>query len=308
MDVKFGYHHAKHYKLQSKSKKTLWISLSLTFLFALVEFFGGLLSHSLALISDSFHMFSDVAALGLSMLAIYYSAKKPNNKFTFGYVRFEIIAALINGLALLVIALAIAVKGIIRLLQPVEIDSMSMIGIASIGLLINVVLTLVLMRSLRSENNLNIRSALWHFIGDLLNSVGVIMAGILIYYTGIAEIDAIASLIISAVIFIGGYNICKSAFLILMEAVPPGLNAQAIRKTILSIDNVQDIHEFHLWSISDGLYSLSFHVLLERYDGVNDYEIVKNISQILQEKYNIDHVTIQIENPTINEHLLLEDH
>ncbi len=308
MGIQFDYHHTKHYKLQNQSKKTLWISLGLTFLFALIEFIGGLLSQSLALISDSFHMFSDVVALLLSMVAIYYVAKKPNSRFTFGYVRVEIIAALLNGLALLVIALGIAVEGIVRLFQPVPIDFMSMIGVAVLGLLINIILTVVLMRSLKAENNLNIKSALWHFIGDLLNSVGVIVAGVLIYYTGIVEIDAVASLIISSVIFIGGYKICKSAFLILMEAVPSGLNAQAIRQTILSIDNVQDIHEFHLWSVSDGLYSLSFHVLLKQYDGVNDYEIVKEISHILQEKYGIDHVTIQIENPMINEHLSLEEH
>lgn len=301
-DIQSGYHHAKHYKLQSLSKKTLWISLIFTVIFAFLELLGGIYSQSLALISDSFHMFSDVIALVLSMIAVYYAAKQPTDKFTYGYLRFEIIAALLNGLALLLIALGIIYEAVWRLFNPVEIDFTLMITIASIGLIINIILTVILTRSLKQESNLNIKSALWHFLGDLLNSVGVIVAAVLIKLTDIIQIDAIVSLIISVVIFIGGFKITKNAFLILMEAVPTELNSQEVRNTILSIDNVKSIHEFHLWSISEGLYSLSLHVILNKYEDINDYEIIKDIVQELKEKHNIDHVTVQIENPLINEH------
>lgn len=301
--ISFDYHHTPHHKTQRQSKKTLWVSLCLTLFFACIELIGGMLSGSLALISDSFHMFSDVLALGLSMVAVYYAAKAPNNRFTYGYLRFEIIAAFLNGLALMLIALGILYEGIIRLINPVEIDFVLMITIASIGLIINIVLTIVLMRSLKAENNLNVKSALWHFLGDLFNSVGIIVAAILIKITGIIAIDAIVSLIVSAIIFIGGYKICKTAFYILMEAAPEELDCEAIHQTILNVTGVKEIHEFHLWSLSEHEYSLSFHVLLEQYDNVNDYEIIRKISEILKEKHHIEHVTIQIENPEINAHI-----
>ncbi|MGQ0287306.1 cation diffusion facilitator family transporter [Pasteurellaceae bacterium 22721_9_1] len=300
--ITFNYHHLKHHKQQETSKKTLWLSLGLTLFFALVELLGGIFSQSLALISDSFHMFSDVVALLLSMIAIYYAAKEPNEKFTYGYERFEIIAAFLNGLALIIIAIGVAIEGISRLINPVDIDFTSMLVIACIGLLINIVLTVILMRSLKAENNLNIKSALWHFIGDLLNSVGVIAAAILIYYTGIIEIDAIISLIISAILFAGGYKICKKAFFILMEAVPDTLDLNKIHQSILAIEHVNEIHEFHLWSIGENSYSLSFHVLLNEYQNVNDYEIVEAICKMLRQEYQIEHVTIQIENLAINTH------
>lgn len=301
-NIDFNYHHSPHNKTQFQSKKTLWISLFLTILFALIELVGGIFSGSLALISDSFHMFSDVLALGLSMIAIYYASKPPNPKFTYGYVRFEIISAFLNGLALIIIALGILYEGILRLLNPVEIDFVMMMVIASIGLVINIILTIILMRSLKAENNLNIKSALWHFLGDLFNSVGIIIAGILIQYTGIIAIDAIVSLIVSVIIGLGGYKICKAAFLILMEAVPNELDAEAVHQTILSVDCVKEIHEFHLWALSEGSYSLSFHVILDKYDNVNDYEIIRNISTRLKTEHHIEHVTIQIENPAINPH------
>lgn len=300
--VHFDYHHTPHHKVQHQSKKTLWISLTLTCVFAFLELLGGIFSGSLALISDSFHMFSDVLALLLSMVAIYYAAKKPTLKFTYGYVRFEIIAAFLNGLALVIIGLGILYEGIVRLINPVEIDFVLMMTIAIIGLIINIVLTVILMRSLKAENNLNIKNALWHFLGDLFNSVGIIIAAILIKWTGIIEIDAIVSLIVSVIIMVGGYKICKAAFYILMEAAPDELDSEAVHQTILAVDGVAEIHEFHLWSVTEKEYSLSFHVLLKGYDNVNDYEIIKQISDTLKARHNIEHVTIQIENPAINAH------
>lgn len=301
-NIEFDYHHAKHYKIQNQSKKTLWISLVLTAIFAMLELFGGLISGSLALVSDSFHMISDVIALVFSMIAIFYASKKPTQKYTYGYLRVEIIAAFLNGLALILIAFGIIYEAVKRVINPQNINFSLMITIAVIGLVINIVLTLVLMNSLKHEENLNIKSALWHFLGDLLNSVGVIITGILVKYTGLILLDPIISAVISIVIMMGGFKIIKKSLNILMEAVPEELDIAKIRDSILKIDNVKNVHEFHLWSISEGLYSLSFHVLLKEYNGINDYDIVKNISNILKEEYGIEHVTIQIEDPEINIH------
>ena len=300
--INFDYHHVNHYKFQSHSKKTLWISLILTLFFAFLELIGGLLSNSLSLVSDSFHMFSDVVALLLSMIAVYFATKKPTKKFTYGYLRIEIVSAFLNGLALIIISIGIIYEAIHRLIKPAKIDFITMFSIAVVGLVVNIVLTYILFSSLKKEENLNIKSALWHFIGDLLNSVGVITAAILVKFTGLVIFDTLISIIISIVIFIGGYKITKHAFYILMEAVPDEISTVEVRRTILEIDGIEDIHEFHLWSISEGLYSLSFHVILEKYEGINDYIIVSNITKALKEKHGISHVTIQIENPSINIH------
>lgn len=300
--INFDYHHDNHYKLQNKSKKTLWISLILTFIFAMLELFGGIFSNSLSLISDSFHMISDVVALIISMIAIYFASKKPNNKFTYGYLRVEILAALLNGLALIIIALGIIYESILRFINPREIDFTTMLIIAIIGLIINIVLTIILARSLKEEDNLNIKSALWHFIGDLLNSIGVITAALLVKFTGLVLFDPLISLVISIIILIGGIKISKRALLILMEATPDELSVEEIRKSILEIENVEEIHEFHLWSISESMYSLSFHVILKKYENINDYNIISDITNMIKEKYNIHHITIQIEDPNINLH------
>lgn len=301
--IDFYYHHDEHFKKQLKTKKTIWISLISTLIFAFLELFGGIFSNSLSLVSDSFHMFSDVVALIISMIAVYYSEKKPTKKFTFGYLRVEILASFLNALALCVISLGILYESIIRFIHPINIDFKTMGIIAVIGLIINIIVTVILTMSLKSEENMNVKSALLHFTGDLLNSIGVIIASLLIYFTGNMVYDIIISFIISIIIFRGGVKILKESGRILMEAVPEGIDIEEMRENILKVDeNIQDIHEFHLWSITEGKFSLSFHVLLKKYNGVNDYIIVKNISDILKEKYGIEHVNIQIENLEINEH------
>lgn len=301
-NIDFKYHHVKHYKYQAQSRKTLITSILLTSFFALIELFGGIFSGSLALISDSFHMFSDVVALLFSMIAVFYSAKKPNKKFTYGYLRIEIIAAFLNGFALMVISIGIIIEAVNRLFNPERIDFFTMFTIAVIGLLINLVLMFVLMRSLKAESNLNIKSALWHFLGDTLNSVGVIIAAIILKLTNLVIFDTIISVIISIVIFSGGLKIAKEAFFILMEAVPNNLDISEIHNKILTIDKIKDIHEFHLWNISEDNISISFHILLNEYDGTSDYEIVNNVVNLLRDEYGIEHVTVQVENPEINPH------
>lgn len=294
------FHHVDHQKNQQSSKKTLWASLIITLLFTVIEFVGGLVSNSLALLSDSFHMLSDVLALGLSMLAIYFASKKPTARYTFGYLRFEILAAFLNGLALIVISIWILYEAIVRIIYPQPIKSGIMFMIASIGLLVNIILTVILVRSLKQEDNINIQSALWHFMGDLLNSIGVIVAVVLIYFTGWRIIDPIISIVISLIILRGGYKITRNAWLILMESVPQHLDTDQIMADIKNIDGILDVHEFHLWSITTEHYSLSAHVVLDKkYEG-DDYQAIDQVSSLLKEKYGIAHSTLQIENLQLN--------
>lgn len=300
MRITTEYHHTNHYKKQNQSKKTVYISLALTLAFALLELIGGIISNSLALIGDSFHMLSDVLALGGATIAIYFSSKKPTKNFTFGYLRLEIITAFVNGLLLLGISFYILVEAVIRIFNPREIELKSMFGIAMVGLIFNIVITLILHNSLKHEHNLNVQSAIWHFIGDLLNSIGVIISAVIIYYTGWVIVDVIMSAIISVVLFKGGYKITKKAFLILMDHT--GLDIDKIQKEILDIAEVDNVHEFHIWHTNDEETNAAMHVLLEKYEKDIAYQVVSKINKILKENYSIHHTFIVIENIEYNEH------
>lgn len=294
------FHHVEHRKFQNHSKFTLWLSLVITLIFTIVEFTGGIYANSLALLSDSFHMLSDVLALGLSMVAIYFASKPPTKNYTYGFLRLEIIVAFLNGLALIVISLGIMYEGVMRIIHPEPVESGVMVVIATLGLLVNIILTLILVRSLKKEDNINIQSALWHFMGDLLNSLGVIVAVVLIHFTGWEIIDPIISIIISLIIFNGGYKIIKNAWKVLMERVPEGYSSDEIIDHMKRIEGVIDVHEFHLWSITTNQSSLSAHVVLSDKYIKSPYATINKVSDLLKNKYHLEHVTLQIENIELN--------
>lgn len=296
----YDYHHLGHVKEQTASKRTLWIALWLTLFFTLVEIVGGLASNSLALLSDSAHMISDVIALGLSMTAIYLASREPDARFTFGYLRFEIIASFLNGLTLAVIATGIFIEGVRRFVNPEPVDFQLMLIISSIGLAVNIVLTLVLSRSMKEEKNLNIQSALWHFIGDLISSIGVIVSALLIFLTGWPAFDPFVSLIIGGIIFTGGAKIIRQSYLILMESVPEKFDLDAIRADLLAVEGVEDVHEMHLWAVSTDHYSLTAHVFVN--ENIQPYCVILAIDETLRNKYNIKHSTIQTEHAVIHPH------
>jgi len=296
-----SFHHRNHFKIQKKSKKTLYVTLFLTLFFALMELFGGLFSNSLSLVGDSFHMFSDVLALGASMVAIYFEAKKPTEKFTYGFLRLEVVVAFLNGIVLMLISVGMIYESVIRFFNPREIDFGSMFFIALIGLIFNIVITWILFSSTKKENNINIKSAMLHFLGDLLNSVGVIISSIIIYFTNFVYIDIIMSVVISVIIFTGGYKISKEAFFILMEAVPSEINLSALRNELLNIDGIKNIHELHVWKNDNEEISFTAHILLDNYEKHNNYRIINEIKEKLA-VYDIFHMTVQIENTGINVH------
>jgi len=299
--VNGSFHHRNHFKIQKKSKKTLYVTLFLTLFFALMELFGGLFSNSLSLVGDSFHMFSDVLALGASMVAIYFEAKKPTEKFTYGFLRLEVVVAFLNGIVLMLIAVGMIYESVIRFFNPREIDFGSMFFIALTGLIFNIVITWILFSSTKKENNINIKSAMLHFLGDLLNSVGVIISSIIIYFTNFVYIDIIMSVVISVIIFTGGYKISKEAFFILMEAVPSEINLSTLRNELLNIDGIKNIHELHVWKNDNEEISFTAHILLDNYEKHNNYRIINEIKQKLA-LYDIFHMTVQIENTGINIH------
>jgi len=296
----YDYHHLGHVKEQTSSKRALWITLILTLFFTIVEIIGGLMSHSLALLSDSAHMVSDVIALGLSMTAIYLATRPPNAKYTFGYLRFEIIASFLNGLALCVISVGIFIEGINRFIHPVDIEFGLMLVIASIGFVVNLVLTLVLSHSHHEEENLNVQSALWHFIGDLMSSAGVIVSAVIIYFTDATFVDPLISIVIGGIIFFGGARILRESVRILMESVPEKFNLDEIRADLKQVEGVEDVHEMHLWAISSDHYSLTAHMFVNA--DIQPFCIILAANEVLEEKYGIKHSTIQMEHATIHPH------
>ena len=296
-----SFHHRNHFKIQKKSKKTLYVTLFLTLFFALMELFGGLFSNSLSLVGDSFHMFSDVLALGASMVAIYFEAKKPTEKFTYGFLRLEVVVAFLNGIVLMLISVGMIYESVIRFFNPKEIDFGSMFFISLVGLIFNIVITWILFSSTKKENNINIKSAMLHFLGDLLNSVGVVISSIIIYFTNFVYIDIIMSVVISVIIFTGGYKISKEAFFILMEAVPSEVDLNTLRKELLNIDGIKNIHELHVWKNDNEEISFTAHILLDNYEKHNNYRIINEIKEKLT-VYDIFHMTVQIENTGINVH------
>ncbi|MEI7027424.1 cation diffusion facilitator family transporter [Paenibacillus sp. y28] len=296
----YDFHHLNHRKAQTTSQRALWITLGLTLFFTVVEIVGGIRSNSLALLSDSAHMISDVIALGLSMTAIYLSRREPNARYTFGYLRFEIIASFLNGLALAIIAAGIFVEGISRFIHPQAIDFGLMLTIAVIGLVVNIVTTIVLSRSMKQEDNLNVQSALWHYIGDLLSSIGVIVSAVIIYFTGWLFFDPLISIVIGGIIFLGGCRIIRESYLILMESVPDKYNLDELRADLLEIEGVEDVHEMHLWAISTEHYSLTAHVFIQA--EIQPFCVILAINELLASKYGITHSTIQTEHALIHPH------
>jgi len=280
-----NHHHHEH-----SNSKSLLIVLCITAIYMVAEFVGGYFTNSLALTADAGHMLGDVGALGLSFFAIWLSSKKAPIEKTYGYYRAEIFAAFINGITLVFIALAIIYEAYYRITIAQKIDAVTMTIIAVGGLLVNIVGAWVLHSG--SKENLNIKGAFLHVIGDLLGSIGAIVAGILVYGWHLYLADPIVSVVIAVLVLYSSINITNSAVQILMESAPKHIDIQGVKDSICQINGVLNVHDLHVWSINLKSVSLSVHVVAE----LKDYErILCEINNMLKEKFNIQHSTTQIE-------------
>ena len=280
-----GHHH------HSANKKALLSSFLLIAIFMVVEVIGGFLTNSLALLSDAGHMLSDAAALGLSFGAIKLGERKATQSKSFGYKRFEIIAASLNGLTLILIAVFIFIEAIRRFQNPPEIQSMGMLSIAVIGLVVNIIAAWLLMSG--DKDNLNVRSAFLHVIGDMLGSVGAIVAALVIYFFGWGIADPIASIIVAVLIVISGWRVVKESFHILMEGTPSQVNVKEVRSALLKIAHVRDVHDLHIWSITSGYMSLSCHIAIDKTVGHDT--VLHEAQKLLHNQFSIEHSTLQVE-------------
>jgi cobalt-zinc-cadmium efflux system protein len=257
------------------------------------EFVGGLLSNSLALLSDAGHMLMDILALLLSLFALQFATRPATEKQTFGFYRLEILAALINGAVLLVLSLFIFYEAYQRLIQPREIRGLLMLGVAAIGLGANIVSALVLKAG--SHESLNVRGAFLHVMGDLLSSLGVTLGGAIILLTGWQRVDSIIGFFIGIIILVGAYKLVMDSVHILLESTPKDIGLEEVTDGVKAIEGVRDLHHVHLWTITSGIYALSAHVLIEDQMTSRSSQILEDINRFLREKFNIDHTTIQFE-------------
>lgn len=290
-----GHDHHHHHHHHNANKKALLFSFILIFSFMIVEVIGGFLTNSLALLSDAGHMLSDAAALGLSLAAFKIGERGASTSKTYGYKRFEILAAWINGVALIIISLYIFWEAYHRFFQPPEVGS-GMLIVAGIGLVVNLVVAWILMKGDTSEN-LNLRSAFLHVLGDLLGSVGAIVAGLLILAFGWNIADPIASVLVALLVLVSGVRVTKDSFHILMEGKPAAISLDAITEELKLIDGVKDVHDIHIWSITSDFHSFSCHMMVE--DHVNRDVILQKASRLLSESYGLKHSTIQLEGESL---------
>ncbi|WP_188455053.1 cation diffusion facilitator family transporter [Virgibacillus oceani] len=289
-----GHDHG-HDHTHGANKKALMISFFITTGYMIVEAIGGFLTNSLALISDAGHMLSDSISLGVGVLAFIMGEKVANYSKTYGYKRFEILAALFNGVTLSLIALYIFYEAYHRFLNPPEVASTGMLVIAIIGLTVNLVVAWILMRG-DTEENLNLRAAFLHVLGDLLGSVGAIVAAVLIMFFNWGWADPLASVIVAVLVLISGIRVAKDAVHVLMEGTPRNVDLDDIINTMESFPGVLGIHDLHVWSITSGQNALSCHAVVDGTISVGESQkLLRSIEHELQHK-GIGHVTIQMEN------------
>lgn len=269
--------------------------LALVILIAEVVF--GLISNSLALLADAWHMLTDVAAIGLSWFALKQAEKPADKRMTFGYDRAGILAAAINGLTLIVITIWILYSAITRILHPENVGGLWMLIGAAIGLVMN----LIILFALNGEaENLNVKAAFLHVIGDVGASAGVIIAGIVIYFTGWKMIDPILSVGIAFIVGFSAWSIIKQSFGILMEATPKHINLEEIAEKIKTVSGIQNVHDLHIWQISSGSNFLSCHAVVNEGIQLDEaYALIEEINSKLKQK-GISHATIQLEDATFN--------
>jgi cobalt-zinc-cadmium efflux system protein len=267
----------------------LW-ALLFTLVLALIETGGGWYAGSLALLGDAGHMFSDATALGLAAFAAWVARQPPSLRHSYGLVRAEAVAALFNGFFMVAVVIGITLQAVQRLQEPRPIDSMTVMTIATAGLIVN----LVVFRMLHGgEKTLNVRAALLHVLGDLLGSVAALLSGVVIYFTGWTAIDPLLSFFICALILISSLRLLREVLHVIMEGVPRYLDLREVGSTLAGVNGVAQVHDLHIWTLASGRVALSAHIVI--HDMRQWDTLLDSLRHLLHERYDIEHVTLQPE-------------
>ena len=292
-----GHDHG-HDHSHGANKKVLLISFIIISIYMIVEAIGGFLTNSLALLADAGHMLSDAVSLGIALLAYTLGGKAANYSKTFGYRRFEILAAVFNGLTLIIISVFIFYEAINRFQNPPEVASSGMLIIATIGLLVNMLVAWIMMRGGDVEENLNMRGAYLHVISDMLGSIGAIIAALLILFFDWGWADPLASVIVAVLVLRSGYFVTKAGLHVLMEGTPQNVDLEKVIETIQATKGIELVHDLHVWSITSGLNALSCHAVVDERMSIAESELLLRQIERNLEYLNIHHMTIQLETST----------
>ena len=288
-----GHSHTHRAARAEGSGRRLTLVLALTCFYMVAELVGGLWTGSLALLADSGHMLADVAALMLALMALWFGSRPATPNKTFGYYRLEILAALINGVGLTLISFFIFYEAYLRLYAPPSIRSVPMTIVAAGGLLVNLVCARLLHRD--RHDDLNMRGAWLHVMGDALGSLGAIVAGVLIALFGWNTADPLISIVIGVLIVWSSWHLMRDATNVLLEGTPAHINLAAVEDAILETEGVSNVHDLHVWAITSGREALSAHVI-HAYS-ISQADLLKELRTKLHDRFGVDHLTIQMETP-----------
>ena len=292
-----GAHHHHHDHVHEVSQKRLKIVLLLTAAFMIVEFVGGLMANSLALMADSAHMLTDVGALGLSLFVLWFARRATTTTAkTYGYLRLEILAALLNGTVLIILSLLIFWQAYQRMRAPELIEGPLMLAVAVAGLIVNIVAAFLLHGS--AEHNLNVRGAYLHVLGDLLGSVGAIVAAIAVITTGWVPADALISAVVGLLVLGGSWKLVRESVDVLLESVPRHIDLAEVRRAIDEIQGVNEVHDLHVWTLTSGFLAMSGHAVITHPE--HNQRVLREINERLRERFGITHITVQIELATLH--------
>jgi cobalt-zinc-cadmium efflux system protein len=294
--------HSHFGDLASQTTRRLSISLLLTAAFVVIEVVAGIFSNSLALLTDAAHNFTDVIALGLSWYALNIASKPANDGKTFGYHRVGILVALVNSTTLILIAAGIFYEAYRRFMSPPEVNAPILIGVGIVAFIINLVTALLIKKG--SENDLNLRSAFLHLMGDVMSTLGAIIAGVLIFFTNWNWLDPLVSVLIGAFILWSAWSILRQSIHILLESTPENIDVPKMLDDIRAVKGVMGVHDLHVWSINENLRILSAHVVIDNIPIRDGTSIQQNINKLLAHSYNIQHATLQMECEGCHENLL----
>jgi len=287
-------HHHHHAELRTASGRALKLALMVLGLFFVVELVGGLLTNSLALISDAAHLLSDVAAVALALFAQWFAGRPASPTRSYGYRRVEILAAQLNGFTLLAVAVFIVVEAYGRLRAPQAVLGLPMIIIAAVGMLAQLLTTIVLARA--RDESLNVRGAYLHAMTDAVQSVGVVLAGLVMIFTGWFIVDPLISLFIAALVAFSGGKILFEATHVLIEGTPKGIDLDRVAHLMRENPAVQQVTDLHAWSLTTGYNALSAHVVADPDPGDVGHEgLRRDLLHRLHERFSVQHVTLQIE-------------
>jgi cobalt-zinc-cadmium efflux system protein len=264
----------------------------------LFEIIGGIISNSLALVSDSLHVMLDFTAIIVSLIAFRIAKKSSPITLSFGFHRVEIIAALINGITLIGVSLFIFYEAYRRFQEPQTIEINTLLGVAIAGFVANIIMALLLKKE--SKSNLNIKGSYSHVIGDMFSSIGVIVGGIIMSFTNYPLIDPIVSVGIGILIARSGIILCKECLYIFMEGTPNEIKIQAVSEEITNFEGVYEIHDLHVWTLTSNIFAMSVHVKIMQEFVPQTNDLLRKINEIMKEKFGIAHCTIQIEHDLIN--------